>query len=61
MHHGVAVRADADVAHGDPDLALHDLVRYQKEVVATGQPVPEHEGAAGAAAPLHPTEYDGKA
>ena len=43
------------------DLALHDLVRHQKEVAAAGHAVPEHEGRAGAAAPLHPTEFDGRA
>jgi len=26
------------------DLEVHDLVRHQKEVAATGQRVPEHEG-----------------
>ena len=43
------------------DLALHDLVRHEKSVAATGRPVPAHEGDAGSPAPLHPTEYDGKA
>lgn len=38
------------------DLALHDVVRHQKEVAAAGQPVPEHGAAA-----VHPTEYDGPA
>ena len=42
------------------DLALHDVVRHEKEVAAAGHPVPAHEGVA-AAAPLHPTEYDGPA
>jgi hypothetical protein len=44
------------------DLAVHDLVRHQKEVAAQGQPVPEHEGRSPDAAggSLHPTEYDGK-
>jgi hypothetical protein len=42
------------------DLALHDLVRHQKEVAATGQPVPEHDGTAPAGATeAHPTRYDG--
>jgi DNA-directed RNA polymerase subunit RPC12/RpoP len=43
------------------DLALHDLVRYQRSVAAAGQRVPDHEGAAGAPAlaDRHPTEYDG--
>lgn len=41
------------------DLAVHDLVRHQKEVAATGQPVPEHEGTAPAGAEVHPTRYDG--
>ena len=42
------------------DLALHDLVRFQKEVAATGRPVPGHEGTAPAgAAEAHPTRYDG--
>ena len=45
------------------DLALHDVVRHQKEVAAAGQPVPDHEGrrAAPGAAAVHPTEYDGRA
>ncbi|MCK6481762.1 MAG: hypothetical protein HUU06_10425 [Planctomycetaceae bacterium] len=43
------------------DLEVHDLVRYQREVAAKGQRVPEHEGeAAPAGGPaLHPTRYDG--
>jgi DNA-directed RNA polymerase subunit RPC12/RpoP len=41
------------------DLALHDLVRHEKEVAITGRPVPAHEGAA-APVPLHPTEFDGR-
>ena len=54
-------RGDAG-PHPEFDLALHDLVRHQKEVAAAGQPVPEHEGRAvspGGAA-VHPTEYDGR-
>jgi DNA-directed RNA polymerase subunit RPC12/RpoP len=44
------------------DLALHDVIRHEKQVAAQGQPVPAHEGKAAAApAPLHPTEFDGKA
>ena len=45
------------------DLALHDLVRWQKEVAAKGQAVPEHEGLAPVpgAEPVHPTGYDGPA
>jgi hypothetical protein len=38
------------------DLALHDVVRHQKEVAAAGHAVPEHGAAA-----VHPTEYDGRA
>jgi DNA-directed RNA polymerase subunit RPC12/RpoP len=47
----------------DFDLAVHDLVRHQREVAARGQPVPGHEGGAPAPgeAPVHPTEYDGRA
>ncbi len=42
------------------DLAVHDVVRFQKEVAAQGQRVPEHEGTAPAgAAEAHPTRYDG--
>jgi predicted RNA-binding Zn-ribbon protein involved in translation (DUF1610 family) len=51
---------EAPGAYPEFDLALHDLVRHQKEVGAAGHPVPEHEGRTEAAAPLHPTEYDGK-
>ncbi len=52
-----------DVAGNYPefDLELHDVVRYEREVAAKGQPVPAHGGdasSAGAAA-LHPTRYDG--
>lgn len=44
------------------DLAVHDLVRYQREVAATGQPVPEHEGRSSPSerGSLHPKEYDGR-
>jgi len=54
-------RGDAG-PHPEFDLALHDLVRHQREVAAAGQPVPEHEGreAAPGGAPVHPTEYDGR-
>lgn len=41
------------------DLALHDLVRHQKEVAAAGQRVPEHEGTPGGETSLHPTAFDG--
>ena len=42
------------------DLAVHDLVRWQKEVATTGRPVAEHVGtAAPGAAEVHPTRYDG--
>jgi hypothetical protein len=43
------------------DLAVHDLVRHQREVASRGQAVPEHEGRepGSAEAPLHPTRYDG--
>ncbi len=45
------------------DLAVHDLVRHQREVAATGQPVPEHEGSPSPSGDgsLHPTQYDGRA
>ena len=42
------------------DLAVHDLVRHQKEVAAAGHAVPEHEGKAPAGGgEAHPTRYDG--
>jgi hypothetical protein len=43
------------------DLAVHDVVRHQREVAAGGRPVPEHEGRAAAPGDraVHPTAYDG--